>query len=313
MRCPMAFPCYVVQLTGSERDDICCATGIDKTAIVAMTLEPYDGTALAIDYARRRLNPAFPFGCRAWSRYCPACLAESGGRWQLHWRLGWTFACTRHNCLLADRCPHCGRRQRKTHQRYTAVPLPGHCAGTGGSPCGADLITTRVAHFADHHPVIEAQKTLLEVIGDDRATFGLYEKQPCPARVALTDIKALASRILTYGADNGRAAIESSNLWMECHAQDQSPTMQWRYRRPTTKMNAPQVAAEAAVAITAALAVLQTADITSAADKVRWLVAGQLRRGSGPALIPYARDSRLISAVLLKVFAARPPRISNSR
>ncbi|WP_374227332.1 TniQ family protein [Streptomyces sp. AC512_CC834] len=46
---------------------------------------------------------------RAGSRFCPACLEETGGRWQVTWRLGWSFACIRHHVLLADRCPACLR------------------------------------------------------------------------------------------------------------------------------------------------------------------------------------------------------------
>ena len=46
------------------------------------------------------------------SRFCPACLAETGGRWQLWWRRRWAFACPIHQCLLADTCPCCDRWQR---------------------------------------------------------------------------------------------------------------------------------------------------------------------------------------------------------
>jgi transposase-like protein len=294
-------PGWLLRLDDEERQRITHTTGLDEAAIAAMTLAHYDGTALEIDLAHHCVNRAFPFGCRSWSRYCPECLAESGGRWQLHWRLGWTFACTRHCCLLADYCPRCGRRQRKTHHGYKTVPLLGHCGGTAGSPCGADLTATPVSPLPDHHPVIEAQKTLFEIIGEDRSAFGLYARQPCSAREALTDIKVLASRILAYAADNGLAAIEPQcgfNLGA-------GERVHWRYRNATTKMNAPQIAVEAAVAITAALAVLGSADVASAADKVRWLVAGQLHRGGPNALRRYARDGGLVAAVLLKVFA--PP------
>jgi hypothetical protein len=44
---------------------------------------------------------------------CPECIRESDGRWQLSWRLGWSFACVQHNRLLADACPTCGKYQRR--------------------------------------------------------------------------------------------------------------------------------------------------------------------------------------------------------
>lgn len=35
-----------------------------------------------------------------WSRFCPACLEESGGRWQMAWRIPWFVACPTHERLL---------------------------------------------------------------------------------------------------------------------------------------------------------------------------------------------------------------------
>src|SRR6478752_3270877 len=43
------------------------------------------------------------------SRFCPRCLAETDGRWQLSWRSSWAMACKRHRLLLHDTCaePDC--------------------------------------------------------------------------------------------------------------------------------------------------------------------------------------------------------------
>jgi hypothetical protein len=49
-----------------------------------------------------------------WSRFCPACLQTTDGRWQAAWRLPWHVACSLHGCLLAPRCAACGRVQRRT-------------------------------------------------------------------------------------------------------------------------------------------------------------------------------------------------------
>ncbi|MFE1907623.1 TniQ family protein [Streptomyces gardneri] len=61
---------------------------------------------------RARTAPRAPAGPVGTGRFpvLPHCLAETGGRWQLAWRLGWSFACTRHHILLADRCPACLRK-----------------------------------------------------------------------------------------------------------------------------------------------------------------------------------------------------------
>ena len=55
------------------------------------------------------------WGMNAASRYCPACLRgdgspiqqEFGGAWKLRWHLPLSFACIRHDRLLADVCPGC--------------------------------------------------------------------------------------------------------------------------------------------------------------------------------------------------------------
>ncbi|TVX96018.1 TniQ family protein [Mycolicibacterium porcinum] len=62
------------------------------------------------------------------SRFCPQCLIDSGGRWQLWWRLRWAFVCPFHHCLLADACPRCRRQQRVITPPGDFVPTPGMCA-----------------------------------------------------------------------------------------------------------------------------------------------------------------------------------------
>ncbi len=92
-----------------------------------MTLRPYDGHAVVIVPGQRRVHRQLVWG-RAGSRFCPACQAGSGGRWQLAWRLGWSFACTRHHVLLADRCPACLRTPRLRAHPRRDVPRLGLCS-----------------------------------------------------------------------------------------------------------------------------------------------------------------------------------------
>jgi hypothetical protein len=63
------------------------------------------------------------------SRFCPACLGDNGGRWLLRRRPGWSFACTHHQCLLADSCPACGRIPAATPYGWTC-PKPADAANT---------------------------------------------------------------------------------------------------------------------------------------------------------------------------------------
>lgn len=85
-----------------------------------------------------------------WSRFCPACLETSGGRWPAAWRLPWWVACPMHETLLASLCPGCSGRQRRRpiHQDLEnpammtcSFPLPG-ATGRGDHTCGLSLATS---------------------------------------------------------------------------------------------------------------------------------------------------------------------------
>lgn len=73
----------------------------------------------------------------AWSRFCPACLSESAGRWLAAWRLPWFLVCPTHSALLANGCPHCGCPQRGRGLRGDYVgALTTTCDHPTGAPVG---------------------------------------------------------------------------------------------------------------------------------------------------------------------------------
>ena len=125
------------------------ATGTAPEAVAALTLAHYDGRALQLSAGGRAVSRHVLWGRGRGSRFCPDCLHSSEGRWQLSWRLGFSFACTRHRRLLADRCPHCGRVPRQRPRSGRSVPrleLCGNPPIRPGGPvtagCGADLTRT---------------------------------------------------------------------------------------------------------------------------------------------------------------------------
>jgi hypothetical protein len=121
---------WLVQLDEPDLAALSAATGIPAGALAGMTLARYQGTGLA----EMTAPPGMRRTPRWWrqlscSRYCPSCLAANGGRWMLAWRIPWAFACTGCQVLLADTCPDCGRRHRRTR---TGQPRhPGRCDLTG--------------------------------------------------------------------------------------------------------------------------------------------------------------------------------------
>ncbi|WP_347221494.1 TniQ family protein, partial [Mycolicibacterium poriferae] len=210
---------WIVRLNPDEVATISTATGIMPDVLNTMTLQHYSGRAVRIEPDAQRLTRAFPWGRGRGSRFCPACLDATGGRWQLRWRLGWTFACTSHNCLLADACPHCGAVQRRRTHIGDIIPQPGRCShpapdAIGRTPprCGTDLTTATVTSFDTDHPVIRAQRIVNAVLERESVTFGIYQTLPQPRLNVLADIRAVAGRALAYATPQDLEAVIPHDL-----------------------------------------------------------------------------------------------------
>jgi hypothetical protein len=262
-----ARPAWRNTLSENQCATVAAATGVAPDTLSAMTLSSYDGTALRLHPESNRLNATFPFGALTWSRYCPECLNESQGRWQITWRLGWSFACLAHSRLLADCCPSCGMNQRR-HHSYARTPTPMLCR------CGDSLVATPTPRLSQDHPVIEAQRQIFKVIhggltylGVFGATGGRWPDE------ALGVIRSLANRVLNYAANHGLAQVDAADLRDGVKAADlASPVLR---ARNALNNKAPTRAIETAVGVAGALQILQAPSIWEAARRARWLVDGQ--------------------------------------
>jgi hypothetical protein len=270
---------WTIALRDEEAARIAHATGTDPQQLHDMTLMRFDGRALRIDQTKRQVSRHVLWGRPRGSRFCPECLADSGGRWPLTWRLGWSFACLTHNRLFADRCPDCGRVQRERPFSRHAQPVPGRCgtlpsrtgdlAIPGG--CGQDLTHAETLRLPVSHPALDAQRLILETIESGYASYGPYGTMPQPAVTALTDLRAIAGRIL---ADLPAADLPK---WVPQdlieahldpdHHEDAQLGVQVRpgFMSPTR-------AASTALAVTAAFRILRQPDIQQAGIVMRELV-----------------------------------------
>ncbi|GGR68984.1 hypothetical protein GCM10010269_04670 [Streptomyces humidus] len=136
----------VRRLNDDEAGLLQARTGVEVEQLRSMTLERFDGSLVRIAAQTRRLTaPAHWRVYGTTSRYCPACLADDQWRWQLHWRLGWAFACTRHNLLLLEHCPACGKHPPvASGGNHRMLPRPEACRaltdrGGRGTRCGFEL------------------------------------------------------------------------------------------------------------------------------------------------------------------------------
>ncbi|WP_075836191.1 MULTISPECIES: TniQ family protein [unclassified Rhodococcus (in: high G+C Gram-positive bacteria)] len=277
---------WPMHLRPNDVDTIAAAADLAAAVVEAMTLSRYDGVALSLNGRKGRAAAGLPWGRGRRSRYCPDCLAESGGRWQLQWRLGCVFACTEHHCLLADTCPRCASVQRCSRPLREVVPSPGRCAHRSADTtrprglirCDADLTSAPVMRLRPDHPAIRAQQRVLDVLTAGRGTFGVYAERPFGARVVLADLHAIASRVLAYGsieeiADRVPADLAHALARIRSAPAPEAPAL----RR--SELSGADGAIATAAAVTTAMTVLDRPDIAGAGEALRWLVHGGRRPG----------------------------------
>ncbi|WP_405018655.1 TniQ family protein [Kitasatospora sp. NBC_00070] len=157
----------VVALTEHELGALSRATGVAPADLTRMTLSPQDGISIAIRPQTRGLARSPTWRGTSGSRYCPSCLHETGDRWQLRWRLPWSFACRQHSLLLLDTCPACEAR-----------PLPasrhGHAPSLGRIQCTHPLGDSPAVSVPGGGAVIAAQARIDEILdaGDPESARG---------------------------------------------------------------------------------------------------------------------------------------------
>ena len=193
---------WLCQLDEPDLAALSAVTGVPAATLAGMTLGRYQGTGLAEVTAEpgMRRTPRW-WRQLAGSRYCPRCLAASGGRWMLAWRIPWAFACTGCQVLLADTCPDCGRRHQRTHAAQprqpgrcdlTGLPLPPWRPPRGGTvTCTSDPAGTPSAALPAGGRVLAAQQHV------DALIAALLASRGRPAETAalqqrLDDIHAVA-------------------------------------------------------------------------------------------------------------------------
>lgn len=179
--------------TRNQLHTIAAATSHPSSDIIDMTLLLYGRAISALPDATQQQ------GClwvRPNSRFCPKCLRDNGGRWQLTWRLNWHFLCLTHQCLLADRCYRCRGSQRRSAPALRRIPGDGRlCAhrpprdDAGG--CVADLTHADVIAIDADDPLTDAQRTIDALLyayrtGANAPGFALHD--PC---LLLADVRHL--------------------------------------------------------------------------------------------------------------------------
>ncbi|MFD9934067.1 TniQ family protein [Streptomyces massasporeus] len=231
----------MVRLTEREAQRIGTVCRLDPAEAHALTLaRQYPGYAPVGDVYLGRHQSHTTMANDGWvftsfSRYCPDCLTDTahlpgGPVWHSAWRLPHTFLCTRHNRLLAWRCPICqapafsnGYATNDRWRRAQLTPAPAqrlhpaqcrHRAGTARTPaCGH-----RLDHEASTPPLPAPQMARaherLAAAAESRPE-NLMESfiQPVAAEVFFHDVRLIALVVSrTWPAASDLLAAYTSTL-----------------------------------------------------------------------------------------------------
>ena len=292
------------KLPEHELYNVSAATGVAPDVISAMTLQRF-ATIRATD--GQASNHQWSLSDRSQSRFCSQCLAQSGGRWQLAWRLRSSFACTTHCCLLADDCVSCGRRVRSDRHRWREIPRPGQCANRRRDErhqpcerCDANLAAQPVASLPENHTILAAQRIVSALMSAEAPTFGVYASHQTSADAALSDIRYLARLLLSI---RSRDALR----------QELDPQLVKIYLADQRSMSRAHIgdapplgddtARSAGTAIAAAIDVLQCTDIALAGTKMRWMIGKQRLDTTQATVRAVPHTTKVLNAIRIKAFS----------
>ncbi|MEV8135410.1 TniQ family protein [Microbacterium aurantiacum] len=188
---------WATALTTDQLEMLEQTTGVPAPLLAASTRMEFATHAIRITRAGR-ISSFCPATGTA-GRYCPECLADSGGRWRLSWQFPFGFACPRHRRLLVDVCPGCGKPPRQIGHPLDLVPEPGRCHNRVSDAeilrrarrCRTDL-TVDTGRIAAPEAVREAQRIMLAAVSRGHTSAGLYADDPQPTLRALEDVRLLA-------------------------------------------------------------------------------------------------------------------------
>ena len=255
---------WLRSLSDEQTSRIADASGVDPRVVTAMTLARYTGCFADPNRQRNALH--MQWVCQSGSRMCHRCLDDTDGRWQLRWRLNWSFACVHHRCLLSVVCPQCNRPQRRHPHAPRAIPRPGYCAQprricSAGrpQPCMARLAAGKVVSLADAHLILHAQRRIDNLLAGRTATLALYGRAPPTPPQVLGDIHLIARWIVSSIRQEALAQHLPSLLSLEVSSERSAPLHITRMQR-----SANLSVEKAAAGIIIALKVFAESSVSSA-------------------------------------------------
>ncbi|WP_460933674.1 TniQ family protein [Phycicoccus ginsengisoli] len=238
-----------VMLPPEQVAHVSARTGEPVSAIEAALLSHFRDRILTVE----DLRPDVPGLVSTWGRVhwvytrssmaCPKCLAESGGVWQLKWKLPWLFMCEQHQCYLVSTCPGCGRalqtnKEDKRQRTMCTTPVPTATAGaapTSGRPrmsaCATEMVSVSAVAVKDA-TAIQRMAWANGLVNAEAVDEGRADRQVEPL-VMTANLRAAARLVLHQGsvellAGADRAVINT----FEQHVRDREERLAQKTREP---------------------------------------------------------------------------------
>jgi len=317
---------WLIDLESCELQSLSTATALPTARFRQMTLSHFDGRAVAVDPSRRCLTYGAPWGYARGSRFCPACLADTSGRWSVAWRLNWSFACLIHCCLLAHLCPECGQRQRVRPHPASLEPRPGRCANKAArsarnslTRCGADLQSAVVLALDEDHPSIVVQRAVYRIISGATPVPSVYCDGVHSALEILSDVRNLACEVLHDPDRAALAGLVPADLIAALNARSgkertASGGVRSESRRDAnpSRQIAPLSALDTAAAVTAAWTCLSEPEVRLAAASVRRILATEAFATKAPVPVFFLQDRKITSTMASVYVGALGPDMSRA-
>ena len=289
-----SIPAWIAKLTADQLGRIAAVSGVEPDVIAAMTLARYSGCLVGARQHVRRLL----WIRQASSRMCRRCLGDNDGRWQLAWRLNWSFVCVHHSCVLVDTCSRCGRPQRRHPPPPRAIPRPGLCAQSSHRPlthgteqCRAHLADGDVVSVAEAHQLLRAQGYIDDLLAGRSTHLGLYGKRPPAPQQVLADTYFIARWIISSVTREAAACCLPPEFGAAFSGGSAEPS---HFTRQSSVAN-PSVY-QAAAGISIALQVLAEPSVSSAAELLCALMTADTNGTCGVGGIRVSRLSAVVRA-----------------
>lgn len=249
------------------------------------------------------------------SHVCPECVEGDEGYWRAAWKLPWSFACVKHERLLAAECPNCElrfaswRRDKQVKPAYGfVVPEAGRCLNVLGGgirghrtgACDYDITTVDTLRLDPNSAILSAQEWIdaaLEaryaVVGGERvpaleffralrgfSALMLYAATPNLVLDLVPGLQAALRRSYEADARERAARLDAAK------GEAEMAVAAGRRQKPGSQKEtafAPTDPHVMGVLVVACKAILTAPDVVGIAERARPLLAVAMERGGGGA------------------------------